>query len=583
MTERPRPVGTALPPRRDEAVVEAADTRPRLRVVEQDSEGIVVPQARDRLLELFEREQMPGDVRDSLSAALSGQLREQQLLFQAMIDTWPRLQKCLREVKLAARRAPWKVEPWSERGEEPTPAAEEEAKHVESAVWAMAPDPIHALNGYEQTIEALVEGYFAGHQVLEIRWMRGRDGGWRPAATKTVPPRYYDYPSAIDTEVDRLMFDPSGAYGGFSLIDFPPNRFLVAVNRGHGGHPAVAAPLRALAGYWLSAVFGLKWFMQFNQRFGQPLRWATYADEADKRAVSTMLEKIGSAGWGAFKSGTELNFIESKQNGTNMPQRELIKLADEQAEIFILGQTLTSSVGDSGSRALGDVHQSVRRELIEGICDFAGEVLTHQLVPAWGELNLGRRDELPGIWCRFEDPKDEVAMATRDETLRRAFPQLEWSLDQIRERHGLTAPVDEDDTLRPVPNGARGEPGTGFGSPHETRAAPDLPSIAAQDVTPPEEGALTVDRLSSAVLEGLTGVKRKWLGPVRPFFDELAAKAMRDDVTDEEFIRTLEQARERLPELFGDLDTATLQEAFEEAIGSALLAGSTRRLERNQG
>jgi hypothetical protein len=84
----------------------------------------------------------------------------------------------------------------------------------------------------------------------------------------------------------------------------------------------------------------------------------------------------------------------------------------------------------------------------------------------------------------------------------------------------------------------------------------------------------TPDKLSAAVLEGLTGVSRQWLGPVRPFFDRLAALAMSRTVTDEDFLAALEKARAELPELFEVLDTQALEEAFEEAIGSAMLAGS---------
>ena len=109
-----RPVGAALPPRRDAARVEAADAAPTR--LDGGADSIIVPAARDRMLELIEREQLPGDVRQTLAGALGGDLRRQQLLFQAMIDTWPRLQKAIREVKLAARKAPWRVAAWAPRG-----------------------------------------------------------------------------------------------------------------------------------------------------------------------------------------------------------------------------------------------------------------------------------------------------------------------------------------------------------------------------------------------------------------------------------------------------------------------------------
>ena len=50
-------------------------------------------------------------------------------------------------------------------------------------------------------------------------------------------------------------------------------------------------------------------------------------------------------------------------------------------------------------------------------------------------------------------------------------------------------------------------------------------------------------------------------------------------VTDEDFLAALEKAQAQLPEIFDLLDTAALQQAFEEAVGSACLAGSVSRYE----
>ena len=73
--------------------------------------------------------------------------------------------------------------------------------------------------------------------------------------------RYYGYPfdSALEADPgDRLMLDREGGLGSLAFEDFPENRFLIGINCGHPGHPAVAAPLQSLSAYWLVAVYGLK-------------------------------------------------------------------------------------------------------------------------------------------------------------------------------------------------------------------------------------------------------------------------------------------------------------------------------------
>jgi len=149
----------------------------------------------------------------------------------------------------------------------------------------------------------------------------------------------------------------------------------VAINGGHPGHPTIAAPLRALAGYWVAAVYGLKWFMQFAQICGVPIRWAEYGSEPDRIKLSQLMQNIGQNGWGAFPTGTKLNFVEAARSANDIPQKVMIDLADQQCDIFILGQTLTSSQGEKGSHALGVVHEGVRQDVIEGVCDFVGEAL----------------------------------------------------------------------------------------------------------------------------------------------------------------------------------------------------------------
>lgn len=74
-----------------------------------------------------------------------------------------------------------------------------------------------------------------------------------------------------------------------------------------------------------------------------------------------------------------------------------------------------------------------------------------------------------------------------------------------------------------------------------------------------DEAPLTVARLSTAVLEGIIGVSREWLSPVRPFFERLAALAMSKHVTDEDFLAALEKARKEQPELFELMDARGLQ------------------------
>lgn len=702
-----RPAGKDLPPRRD--AVSAASAGP---TASPDSwaGSIDVPRARDRMLEFFEREQLPGDVKSTLAAALNGDLHYQHLLFTAMIDSWPKLQKNIAEMARLASIAPWKVHPFAKRGQKPTPEAEKLASEVEEIIWAMRPDPKRGELSFEETVEALVVGYYYGHIVSEIRWHKAADGLWKPRATKPLPARYYGYPYDLATgedPEDRLMLDPEGMVGTRRFEDFPDHRFLIGVHKGHAGHPAVAAPLRSLAAYWLAAVYGLKWFMNFTQLYGIPWRHAEVADSMEDNKVAAALAEIGSRGYIITRPGTKINILDGKQSGQSLPQRELLTLADKQCDIFILGQTLTSGTDSSGSRALGEVHENTKLENVDALADFAGKILTHQLARSVVLVNWGEREDVPGIWAIREKQKDEKARAERMKIL--SDMDLPMTESYVYDDLGVPVPAAGEKLFRPAPNGAQGDPATGAAMPHETEEGPVNPpkKVAAADaadgwrqfdaksgtlgiprsempqidsgnrsamvgflrsrgieskaevvgavslkptqleyhpekvraakihrsgsrsilvseddhvvdghhqwLAAKEQGEpirvirlmapihrvlmmahrmpstrvaaaeayepLTVDRLSDAVLEGLTGVTRQWLSPVRPFFERLAALAMAKQVTDDDFLAALEKARRELPELFDMLDSAALETAFENAIGSAMLAGSVSRYE----
>lgn len=531
---------------------------------------LVNPDAAHRLYELIEREQLPEDVRSTLAMALNGDLARQQLMFQAMIDTWPRLQKCVSEVKRAIRKLPWVISPKTRRGEEPTETAQNKADFVEDNIWECFPRAEYNEKGFEGLLDEIVFAYFAGHNVTEILWDRKNDGSILPRAYKIVPPRFYGYPSESGDE-DILQFDPEGGLGGYQYVPFPKHKFIISINQSHNGHPTIAAPFRALTGFWLAATFGLKWFLNFSQLFGIPFRWAEYSDERSKDTVFEMLQSIGSSGVGVFPSGTTMHFLEAQKSAENLPQRMLIEMADKQAEIFILGQSLTSDSGDNGSRALGEVHSDVKNEVVFGVADFVCEIINRQLIPSILELNYGNKDEAPTYLAKFEKPKDEKAMAERDKIL--LDSGVPFSKTYLLERHGLPTPEGDDIFRREdQPNGVQGDPATGYSIPSETKA---ISAASAQK----NDASEKVNELVDAVLEGLTGVSAAWLAPVKPYFLRLAAMAESGKVSDDAFVDALKKASDEMPELFDVLDSQALQDALEKAMGTAIAEGAAEVIE----
>lgn len=556
------PIGSKLPARRDVAVVNAAAAYPRR---SDWSDSINLTKANDRLTEFFDRNQGPQQVEQVLASALNGDLNYQSNLFIAMLDSWPKLQKNITEMSRKVVTANWKTIPYSEPGAEPTAKDLSLAQEVETMIWGMKPNAAKLERGFEGMVNALATAYYFGHGVEELNWYRAKDGTWKPRSTSRVPAKCYGYPYFIENEKDqqdRLMFRPDGL-GASQYVDFPPNKFLIAINCGHPGHPSMAAPLRALAFYWLAAVRGLKWMMQFTQRFGVPWVHAT-APFDERNKVAAALSTIGTEGYLVTEVGVTLNPLTSPQTGTSLPQRELMKLADQAADVFILGQTLTSGTDESGSRALGDVHAKTQDEMVDAVADFVGEALTYQLVPAIVSVNYGERDDMPQIWAKREEQKDEKTAA---EVMKlRIDMGIPMSEAFVYESTGTPIPGKGETLFQPVSERPPIE---------EEIIADDEPAKPVQAAAAIVKESPELESLVENIGQGLTGVARKWLGPIKPSLMRLVKLAQDGRVSDADFIAELEKMQRSAPDMMGMLDAESLEDSIMQAVSTAALLGST--------
>ena len=519
---------------------------------------VISPSTRDRMeSNALGPKQSPANIIAILRTALGGDIRQQYQVYELMEDSWARLAKNLHDLKSAAAAATYTVMPFTERGERPTSTAQDKADFVQHCLDTWVGSPINSTNGFRDAVYDLCDAVGKGFSVQEILWEPTVDG-ILPKATYFCHPRYYSFPY----DKPDLMLSPQGD-GVYEEI--PDDKFLIGIYKNRSGNSMGYGLLRQLA-YWGSGQnFCRDWWLNFAQVFGQPLRWATYDPGAAaniKSDIADMLENMGSAAWGAFPAGTQVEFKEAGKTGQDNPQSYFIQLADKLCDITILGQTLTTDVGDSGSRALGEVHEEVRRTRLQDVCEWVANVLNEQLVSFICHLNYGNHDEMPQLVPDLAGPADPNMEAQRDQILLGSGVDMprEWFYD----RHDVPIPQAGEEIIsapEPIPM-----PGPMFGK--------DGVVEAAQRAEPGPR-----DKLLNKVVEDLTGVSEAWLAPVKPAVVQLVSKAMDESVTDEDFVRAITKASNTMPELFDDLDTKTLQEAMERNMGAAMVNGAVKRFE----
>ena len=377
----------------------------------------------------------PIQIKQVLELGLGGDLAGQWQLFTVMQDTWPRLRKDLHELRSAVARSPWKIVPASVEGAPPTPEAERRAALARASLLNWSPTPGSDENGFEDCIYDLTDALACGISVQEILWEQ-KGAALRPRASVWVNPRYYGLMPAgrIGLRVERQNLYAPARPGDSQAL--PPDKFLVATHRSATGGLGAQALLRPLAWWWGAALWGRDWMLNYAQLYGQPIRWVTHDPSCDPATLSVldqMMEQLGSSGWGRFPAGTSLDLKESAKSSGENPQERIMALADKACDLLILGETLTSDVGASGSRALGDVHESVLDERKTTLAKWAADVINYQLLPAFTRLNFGTDDECPILTINDTSKPDLDKLATRLEIVSRlglAIPSA-WAHKQF--------------------------------------------------------------------------------------------------------------------------------------------------------
>lgn len=377
------------------------------------------------------------------SALTSESPAAEQGLYDLMEATWPRLLKNRMEVTDAVVSLDWQVMDAVD-GENITGAKE----LVTRCKNGMAGNPIEDGSGWRATMEALMSAWFRGISISEIDW-EYRAGGtrhpaaWLPRQTRDVDARYFGWRTD-----GRLMLYPDTQ----NAVEFPPHKFLIGIRKAGKGHPSGTALLRALAWWWCAANFSAEWLLNFAQIFGQPFRWATYDAGQDgvKAELETMMENMGSAAWGIGPDGTKIEWHESSKSGADNPQAHMLDRADTACDLLVLGQTLTGSVSkEGGSRALGDVHSSVRADIIDSAALWLAEIYNEQLIPSIATINFGEVTEdsaLPWFQPARKSKKDtKVVAETFEVILRSGIPLLK---EEVYDALDMSQPQEGDDAFQ---------------------------------------------------------------------------------------------------------------------------------------
>jgi hypothetical protein len=145
------------------------------------------------------------------------------------------------------------VQPWTEKGREPSAAALEKAAFVEHVLHNQKAATWEGQHNFQATIYELLDAVARGVSVLEIDWTI-EDGKYVPAGTRRVPWSClgFEQPSNIQTfphsNSNALRLFPDRDPNNPKHFEKYPHKFLVGVYRGKSGHIAAVGGVGAWSG-----------------------------------------------------------------------------------------------------------------------------------------------------------------------------------------------------------------------------------------------------------------------------------------------------------------------------------------------
>lgn len=147
---------------------------------------------------------------------------------------------------------------------------------------------------------------------------------------------------------------------------------------------------------------------EFEELFGVPIRIAKIASQSDvvKNEVAGWLEEMGSAAYGVFPIGTEVDIKENTKADAFRVFYMKIEALDKELSKLVLHQTMTTESGSS--RSQGEVHENTLNELIYADEKKMLSFLNNRLVPAMRSIGYKIPENAKIIVEQTADPKEQI-------------------------------------------------------------------------------------------------------------------------------------------------------------------------------
>ncbi|GGA95841.1 DUF935 domain-containing protein [Agarivorans gilvus] len=389
----------------------------------------------------------------------------------------------------------------------------------------------------EQVITDMSDAILKGFANSEIIWTRS-DGLWLPQFIEYRDPSWFQ----THPEQRNQLRLRDNSYHGAALQAFG---WLSHTHQAKSGYVGRGGLVRQLAWPFIFKNYSVRDLAEFLEIYGLPLRLGKYpsgASEPEKRTLLNAVMSIGHNAGGIIPQGMQIDFQEAAK-GQSDPFEVMTNWAERSASKAILGGTLTSQAdGKSSTNALGNVHNEVRQELRDADCKQIARTLTQQLVFPIYQLNCKsyrHPRRIPQFEFDLTEPEDLKLYSEAIPALVQTGMKIpsQWVHDKLQ-----------------IPQAKDGEEVLGMVKAQPPAGQAELAALSASTPTQGDE----LDNMQAQLSANSAPLLNNLIAPVRQLVSEATS---------------LEQIRDGILELAGELDVEELGTQMAQAFAAAELLG----------
>ncbi|MCC5911331.1 MAG: DUF935 domain-containing protein [Clostridiaceae bacterium] len=417
-------------------------------------------------------------------------------------------------------------------------------------------DLIYNMESLEDIFTDLLDAIGKGFSIGEVIW--GYDGKYViPEAVKWRHQKnfFWDHEDIFKVITDEM---PMG-------MEVPPNKFIIHQYKARSGHPSKAGVLRVVAWMYLFKNYNVKDWVAFCETFGMPIRLGKYgpnASEDDKAKLMEALIMIGSDAAGIIPENASIEFKESSKTSSINVFESLANFCNKEMSKAILGQTLTTEMGTSGSYAASQTHDGVRQDLVEADCKALAQTVLRDLIRPLVLFNFGETKRLPYIKFHCEPPEDLEKTAKTYQVLIGEIG-LPVATEYLYDKFGIPKPEDGQEVVQMGQRKTVGEEEVKEEPKKETEKELEEKTDETQEKEAlelkdteklPKPNQETIDKLADNATGESMKLFRKMFKPLEKLLDQTEnLEELQEKLQDKEVLRGLykEMESDELEDLLG--------------------------------